>query len=43
MDKEFGWDVMAVHKWLGIVMLIGQEINYRVLYIHWRESSYLEE
>ena len=27
LDKEFGWDVMAVHKWLGIVMLIGQEIE----------------
>ena len=26
--KEFGWVVMAVQKWLGIVMLIGQEIEW---------------
>ena len=26
--KEFGWDEMAVQKWLGIVMLIGQEIEW---------------
>ena len=28
LDKEFGWAAKAVQKWLVIVMLIGQEIEW---------------
>ena len=45
LDKEFGWVAMAVQKWLGIVMLIGQEIEWTggelLVIVHSLEETWL--